>query len=112
MYGKLYPCLKKYDNQFRVIFSTLRELMTPLEPKKKRPVGFALWKKNDIDTAPLVAQDGQSVAIPINVNILARSERHLPKTATNKQSVFEFWWAHQIWKSLGTGSFTTLKFRY
>ena len=86
MYGKLYPCLKrKYDNQFRVIFNTLRELMIPLEPKKKHPVGFAPWKKNDIDTAPLVTQDGQSIAIPINVNILARSEHHLPKTATNNQ---------------------------
>jgi len=36
---------KKYDNQLKLIFNTIRELMIPLEPKKKRPIGFAPWKK-------------------------------------------------------------------
>jgi hypothetical protein len=31
---------KKYDAQFRVEFDAIRELMTPLEPKKKRSIGF------------------------------------------------------------------------
>ncbi len=36
---------KKYDAQFRVVFDAIRELMTPPEPKKKRPIGFAPWEK-------------------------------------------------------------------
>jgi hypothetical protein len=28
-----------------VVFEAIRELMTPLEPKKKRPIGFAPWEK-------------------------------------------------------------------
>ncbi|MGB8409162.1 MAG: hypothetical protein WCE58_04545 [Gallionella sp.] len=36
---------KKYDIQFKAIFVGIRELMTPLEPKKKRPIGFAPWEK-------------------------------------------------------------------
>jgi len=34
----------KYDAQFRVVFDAIRELMTPPEPKKKRPIGFAPWE--------------------------------------------------------------------
>ncbi len=30
---------KKYDEQFRIVFDAIRELMAPLEPKK-RPIGF------------------------------------------------------------------------
>jgi ORF6N domain. len=36
---------KKYDIQFKAVFDAIRELMTPLEPKKKRPIGFAPWKE-------------------------------------------------------------------
>lgn len=41
---KLASLEKKYDAQFRVVFDAIRELMTPPEPKKKRPIGFAPWK--------------------------------------------------------------------
>ncbi len=40
---KLATLEKKYDAQFRVVFDAIRELMTPPEPKKKRPIGFAPW---------------------------------------------------------------------
>lgn len=36
---------KKYDIQFKAVFDAIRELMTPLEPGKKRPIGFASWEK-------------------------------------------------------------------
>ena len=42
---KLAVLEKKYDAQFRVVFDAIRELMTPPEPKKKRPIGFAPWEK-------------------------------------------------------------------
>ena len=42
---KLDELEKKYDAQFRVVFDAIRELMTPPEPKKKRPIGFAPWKE-------------------------------------------------------------------
>lgn len=41
---KLAALEKRYDAQFRVVFDAIRELMTPPEPKKKRPIGFAPWK--------------------------------------------------------------------
>ena len=37
--------LKKHDSQFRAVFEAIRELITPLEPKKKHPIGFAPWEK-------------------------------------------------------------------
>ena len=40
---KLAALEKKYDVQFKVVFDAIRELMTPPEPKKKRPIGFARW---------------------------------------------------------------------
>ncbi len=40
---KLESLEKKYDAQFKVVFDAIRELMTPSEPKKKRPIGFAPW---------------------------------------------------------------------
>ena len=40
---KLAALEKKYDAQFRVVFDAIRELMTPAEPKKKKPIGFAPW---------------------------------------------------------------------
>lgn len=42
---KLAVLEKKYDAQFKVVFDAIRELMTPPEPKKKRPIGFAPWGK-------------------------------------------------------------------
>ena len=39
--GKLAELEKKYDTQFRVVFDAIRELMTPAEPKNKRPIGFS-----------------------------------------------------------------------
>lgn len=37
---KLDTLEKKYDAQFRVVFDAIRELMTPLPPMKKPPIGF------------------------------------------------------------------------
>jgi hypothetical protein len=36
---KLEALEKKYDEQFKIVFDAIRELMTPPEPKK-RPIGF------------------------------------------------------------------------
>ena len=41
---KLAALEMKYDAQFKVVFDAIRELMTPPEPKKKRPIGFAPWE--------------------------------------------------------------------
>jgi hypothetical protein len=35
---------RKYDAQFKVVFDAIRELMTPPEPKRKRPMGFGSWE--------------------------------------------------------------------
>lgn len=37
---KLDALERKYDAQFKAVFDAIRELMAPLEPKKKRPIGF------------------------------------------------------------------------
>ena len=42
---KLATLEKKYDIQFKAVFDAIRDLMTPLEPGKKRPIGFAPWKE-------------------------------------------------------------------
>lgn len=42
---KLEALETKYDAQFKVVFDAIRELMTPPEPKKKRPIGFAPWEE-------------------------------------------------------------------
>jgi len=42
---KLATLEKRYDIQFKAVFDAIRELMTPLEPRKKRPIGFAPWEK-------------------------------------------------------------------
>jgi hypothetical protein len=34
---------KKYDLRFKAVFEAIRELMVPVETKKKRPIGFADW---------------------------------------------------------------------
>jgi hypothetical protein len=41
---KLVALEKKYDAQFKVVFDAIRELMTPPQPKKKRPIGFGPWE--------------------------------------------------------------------
>lgn len=43
---KLATLEKKYDIQFKAVFDVIRQLMIPLEPKKKRPIGFAPWEKS------------------------------------------------------------------
>jgi hypothetical protein len=40
---KLAALERKHDAQFKVVFDAIRELMTPPEPKKKRPIGFGPW---------------------------------------------------------------------
>ena len=40
---KLDALERKYDAQFKVVFDAIRELMTPPEPRKKRPIGFGPW---------------------------------------------------------------------
>jgi hypothetical protein len=42
---KLAALEKKYDAQFKIVFDAIRELMTPPEPRKKRPIGFAPQEK-------------------------------------------------------------------
>jgi len=42
---KLVALEKKYDIKFRAVFEAIRELMTPSDPKKKPPIGFAPWEE-------------------------------------------------------------------
>ena len=42
---KLAVLEKKYDLRFKAVFEAIRELMEPVEAKKKRPIGFAEWEK-------------------------------------------------------------------
>lgn len=42
---KLVAMEKKYDIKFKAVFDAIHELMAPLAPKKKRPIGFAPRKK-------------------------------------------------------------------
>jgi hypothetical protein len=42
---KLAALERKYDNQFKIVFDAIRELMIPTEPKKKRPIGFGPWEE-------------------------------------------------------------------
>ena len=44
---KLAALERKYDAQFKVVFDAIRELMSPPEPKRKRPIGFAPWEDKD-----------------------------------------------------------------
>lgn len=41
---KLAALEAKYDDQFKVVFDAIRQLMTPPEPAKKRRIGFAPWE--------------------------------------------------------------------
>ena len=42
---KLVAKEKNYDIKFKAIFEAIHQQMTPSDPKKKRPIGFAPWKK-------------------------------------------------------------------
>ena len=42
---KLATLEKKYDAQFKIVFDAIRELMTPPDPRKKRPIGFGSWEE-------------------------------------------------------------------
>lgn len=42
---KLSALEKKYDMKFKAVFDATRDLMTPLDTKKKRPIGFAPWEE-------------------------------------------------------------------
>ncbi len=42
---KLAALEKNYDIKFKAVFEAIRQLMSPSEPKKKRPIGFAPWKE-------------------------------------------------------------------
>ena len=39
---KLGALERKYDDQFKIVFEAIRQLMTPIQPKKKRPIGFVV----------------------------------------------------------------------
>jgi hypothetical protein len=39
---KLEELEKKYDEQFRIVFEVIRQLMAPPEPPPKRPIGFGV----------------------------------------------------------------------
>jgi hypothetical protein len=41
---KLVAMEKNYDIKFKAIFEAIHQLMTPADPKKKRPIGFAPWE--------------------------------------------------------------------
>lgn len=34
-----------HDHAIAELINAIRQLMTPLDPKKKRPIGFAPWKE-------------------------------------------------------------------
>ena len=42
---KLVALEKNYDIKFKAIFEAIHQLMTPSDPKNKRPIGFAPWEK-------------------------------------------------------------------
>jgi hypothetical protein len=41
---KLAALETKYDAQFKTVFDAIRQLMTPPDPPKKRPIGFTPWE--------------------------------------------------------------------
>lgn len=42
---KLDALERKYDAQFKVVFTAIKQLMMPVEPKKKRQIGFGPWEE-------------------------------------------------------------------
>jgi len=45
-----------HDRAIAEIINAIRELMTSPDPKKKHPIGFAPWEKNDAEQAPWNAE--------------------------------------------------------
>ena len=43
---KLFELERKYDNQFRVVFEVIHQLIAVSEPENKRPIGFAPWSED------------------------------------------------------------------
>lgn len=43
---KLNNLEKKYDEQFKVVFDAIRQLMKPEDNKKRKPIGFAPWPED------------------------------------------------------------------
>jgi hypothetical protein len=41
---KLVALERKYDDQFKAVFTAIRELMAPPNPPKKRRIGFEPWE--------------------------------------------------------------------
>ena len=39
---------QKYDEQFKVVFEVIRQLMEPPKPKEKYPIDFAPWPEKEI----------------------------------------------------------------
>jgi len=42
---KLAALEKKYDDQFKIVFEAIAELMTPLDDPPKKKIGFAVKEK-------------------------------------------------------------------
>lgn len=42
---KLTSLERKYDKQFKIVFDAIRELMRPVENKRRKPIGF-IWSDN------------------------------------------------------------------
>ena len=42
---KLVALETKYDIKFKAVFDAIHDMMSPLHPQKKRPIGFAPWDK-------------------------------------------------------------------
>ena len=40
---------KRYDEQFKVIFDAIKQLMIEEEIKTKRPIGFSPWPINETE---------------------------------------------------------------
>ncbi len=55
---------KRCDTQFKVVFDAIRELMTPPEPKRKRPIGFG---QREEDGPGYVARKPAGVWRPANL---------------------------------------------
>ena len=46
MEQKLNKLEQKYDEQFKIVFDAIRQLMVPPDQKQKRPIGF-IWNEED-----------------------------------------------------------------
>ncbi len=41
---------QRYDEQFSVVFKAIKQLMSPVQHKKKRPIGFMPWNEHESET--------------------------------------------------------------